>query len=98
MSSVFPLFRLHPRARLLAGVLCALLAVTPVEGKRFDEPAGKPSDTTNSGSQKPKTPTRKPASSATDQSATKKSGSSKSGASVAHKKAASSKRSVTAPR
>ena len=90
MSSVFLPVRMHLRTRLLAGVLCALLAVAPMEGKRSDEPAGKSSDTTNSASQKPKTSTKRPAGSATDQSATtsKKSGSSKF----------SARRSATAPR
>jgi soluble lytic murein transglycosylase len=85
---------MHLRARLLAGMLCTLLAVVPMEGKRLDEPAGKPSDTATSASQKPKTAAKSP--SAAGQSG--KSGSSKSRSSAAKRKTASSKRSATAPR
>ena len=84
-------------ARLLAAALCALLAVTPVEGKRYDAQASS-SDTSASTSHKTKkstsASTRKPAAAA-GHSAT---GSKKPGSSTARKTSTTTHRSATAPR
>ena len=46
MAPVFPPLPTHFPARMLAAMLCALLAVSPVEGKRYDDPGKKPGTAT----------------------------------------------------
>jgi soluble lytic murein transglycosylase len=80
-------------ARILAAALCALLAVTPLEGKRYDAQASTSSDTSHSTTHKAKasggTSTKKPSHSST--TTAKKPASSTAKKSTTH-------RSATAPR
>src|ERR1700739_4694581 len=54
MDPVSPTPPTHAPARVLAAMLCALMAVIPVEGKRSEAQAASSSDTASSTSHKPK--------------------------------------------
>ncbi len=86
-------------ARVLTAILCALLVVTPVEGKRSDPQAAGSSDTTTSASHKTKKPAasssaKKPA--ATGSRAT--TATKKPGSSSARRTSTTTHRSATVPR
>jgi soluble lytic murein transglycosylase len=87
---LFPL-PTHAPARLLAVVLCALMAVAPVEGKRIDEQSPGSSSTTRS--HKSKTSTKKTGETAQHRSTAKKSTST-----AAHHSTTAARRSATRPR
>lgn len=87
----------HVPARLLAAVLCALLVVTPVEGKRYDETGKKPeaATETNRKTKKDKESSHKKP----DAAATRvHSGSATKRGSASSHKASSARRSATRPR
>jgi soluble lytic murein transglycosylase len=83
-------------ARLAATALCALLAIAPVEGKRYDQQASASSDATTSASHKTKKPAhpaaRKPAPTTPHAATAKKSSVS------SNKTSTASHRSATTPR
>ncbi|MGA7244314.1 MAG: hypothetical protein WBX19_14085, partial [Terracidiphilus sp.] len=86
-------------ARVLTAIFCALLVVTPVEGKRSDPQAAGSSDTTTSASHKTKKPAasssaKKPA--ATGSRAT--TATKKPGSSSARRTSTTTHRSATVPR
>ncbi len=95
MKSVFPPLPTQVPARTLTAVLCALLAVCPVEGKRYDAQASSSSDTTTLTIPPPKksgsASSKKPSASAT--TSTKKPASSTAG-----KTSTATRHSATAPR
>ena len=97
MDSVFPPLPTHAPARLLAAMLCALLAVTPVEGKRYDAQTAASSDTSTSTTHKPKSSsasTKKPAATTSHSPTSSK----KPASSTAKKTSTSTHHSATAPR
>jgi peptidoglycan lytic transglycosylase len=82
---------------MLAATLCALLAVSPVEGKRYDAQTASSSDTSGSTTHKPKSgsaSTKKPAASTSHAATSSK----KPAPSSAKKTSASTHHSATAPR
>lgn len=81
----------HAPARLLAAVLCALMAVAPVEGKRVDEQSPSSSSTTHS--HKSNTSTKKTAGTAKHSATAKKSASTS-----AHHSTTAARRSATRAR
>ncbi len=97
MDSVFPPLPTHAPARLLAAMLCALLAVTPVEGKRYDAQTAASSDTSTSTTHKPKSSsasTKKPAATTSHSPTSSK----KPASSTAKKTSTSTHHSATVPR
>ncbi len=95
MAPVFPPLPTHFPARMLAAMLCALLAVSPVEGKRYDTQAA--SDTSSSTTHKSKSggaSTKKPAASTSHATSSPK----KPASSAAKKTSSSTHHSATAPR
>ena len=87
----------NPRAtvRLLAALLCALLVVPPVEGKRYEAQS---SDTSTSTKHKPAAKSTQPSSKKPAATSGKPATSTRRSTSAAHRSAASVHRSPTAPR
>src|SRR6476620_11809878 len=95
MAPVFPPLPTHVPARMLAAMLCALLAASPVEGKRYDTQAA--SDTSSSTTHKSKSggpSTKKPATSTSHATSSPK----RPASSAPKKTSTSTHHSATAPR
>ena len=96
MDQVISPLAVRAPARALATILCALLVVSPVEGKRYDGPGAQQSDSSTTTKPKPK---KTPSSAVGKTSTTSHTSSApKRSATTAHISAASARNSATRPR